>query len=178
MTGVTRGWRQSAVVLFPLIFAAVLLAGCGAAAGDAPPPPAPAATREPAHDFSLKSLDGATVALSTYKGKWVLLNFWATWCPPCIKEMPYLNELAASRDLVVLGVNFNEDAATARRYVEENAITFPILLEPDDITLLMYQVRGLPRSFLIAPDGAIARTIVGQINPEQLNAWLDAEGVK
>ncbi|MBP6440576.1 MAG: TlpA family protein disulfide reductase, partial [Caldilineaceae bacterium] len=128
-----------------------LLAGCapGSFPNGAPMPSAPAThTRELARDFTLTTLAGEPVTLSDYRGKWVLLNFWATWCPPCVEEMPYLNQLAAERDLVVLGVNFNEDRERVAQFVAEKGIDFPILLEPDDITLLFYGVRGLPRTFL------------------------------
>ncbi|MCB9137612.1 MAG: TlpA family protein disulfide reductase [Caldilineaceae bacterium] len=138
---------------------------------------APIATPEPARDFTLDSLTGETVTLTNYRGEWVLLNFWATWCPPCVREMPYLNQLATTRKIQVLGVNLNETDAAARRFVDEYGITFPILMQPDDITLLVYGVRGLPRTFIIAPDGSIARQIIGEINPDQLNAWLDEQGV-
>jgi cytochrome c biogenesis protein CcmG/thiol:disulfide interchange protein DsbE len=91
--------------------------------------------------------------------------------------MPYLNQLAAERDLVVLGVNFNEDAERVAQFVAEKGIDFPILLQPDDITLLFYGVRGLPRTFLIAPDGTLAHSVVGALRPAAFSATLDAQGV-
>jgi thiol-disulfide isomerase/thioredoxin len=117
------------------------------------------------------------VTLSDYRGQWVILNFWATWCPPCVEEMPYLNQLAAERDLVVLGVNFNEDRERVAAFVAEQGIDFPILLAPDEITLLFYGVRGLPRTFVIAPDGALAHTAIGALRPAEFSAWLDAQGL-
>ena len=158
-----------------------LLAGCapGSFPNGAPMPSAPAThTRELARDFTLTTLAGEPVTLSDYRGKWVLLNFWATWCPPCVEEMPYLNQLAAERDLIVLGVNFNEDRERVAQFVAEKGIDFPILLEPDDITLLFYGVRGLPRTFLIAPDGTLARSVIGALRPAEFGAWLDAQGVE
>lgn len=174
------------------ILASLLLAlqmgGCGGAVGGAAgggavggsaaqEVAAPEPTRELARDFSLQSLDGETVSLSDFRGEWVLLNFWATWCPPCVKEMPYLEEIAGTRDVRVLGVNFNEDEATTREFVSEHGITFPILMDPDDVTLLVYGVRGLPRTFAIAPDGSIAASFVGELNPARVDAWLDDHGV-
>jgi thiol-disulfide isomerase/thioredoxin len=147
---------------------------------DSAPPAAAihaATTPEAARDFSLTTLDGGSLALSELRGQWVLLNFWATWCPPCREEMPYLNQVANEREMVVLGINFNEDHATVEQFVRDHQLTFPMLLNPDDITLLVYGVRGLPRSFVIAPDGAIAATIVGAIDPGQFDAWLDAQGI-
>lgn len=176
--------QRFASMITTTLLAFLLLAGCGqsAAPGAAPAPDAeaaaaPSATPELARDFTLQTLDGETVSLSDLRGQWVLLNFWATWCAPCVKEMPYLNQLAAEREMQVLGVNFNEDEEIARSFVDEHGISFPILMQPDDITLLMYGVRGLPRTFLIAPDGAIAQTIIGQIDPARLDALLDEQQV-
>ena len=153
--------------------------GCSRAGDEDPAPSATAVapTPEPARDFSLTTLDGATVSLADLRGQWVVLNFWATWCPPCVQEMPYLNQLAAARELQVLGVNFNEDDHAVRTFVVDHGITFPILMDPDDITLLVYGVRALPRTFVIDPDGMVVHTLFGQIDPAQFDAWLDAHGV-
>lgn len=156
----------------------LLLAGCGpigAARQGAVDVATP--TPEMARDFTLTTLSGEPATLSDYRGQWVLLNFWATWCPPCVEEMPYLNQLAAGRDLVVLGVNFNEDRARVAEFVADKGIDFPILLAPDEITLLFYGVRGLPRTFLIAPDGTLAHTAIGALRPEEFSARLDELGV-
>ena len=107
----------------------------------------------------------------------MVLNFWATWCPPCVEELPYLSQIAAERDVQVLGVNFNEDESAIRGFVDKHEIAFPILMDPDDITLLVYGVRGLPRTFVIAPDGTIARSHIGQIDPTEFETWLDAHNV-
>lgn len=160
----------SLLVLVLLVGYMAQTSGAVGRPGSTPPP-------ELAHDFTLPTLTGQSVTLSRLRGQWVVLNFWATWCPPCVKEMPYLQQLVAERQLVVLGVNFNESAETAAQFVAEHGLTFPILLNPDDITLLVYQVRGLPRTFVIAPDGAIALRIVGEIEPAQFDAWLDEQAV-
>ncbi len=164
-----------------LLLVTLLLAGCvpapppQAAAGE---PSAPvAATAEMGRDFTLPSLAGGTVSLGDLRGEWVVLNFWATWCPPCVEEMPYLAEVAETRAVNVLGVNFKEDAVVVEKFVEDHAITFPILLDPDDITLLVYGVRGLPRTFVIAPDGTIAHSVIGQLDPVAFERWLDEHGV-
>jgi thiol-disulfide isomerase/thioredoxin len=161
-----------------VILTLLLLAGCASAGTPQPATPVAATpTPELARDFTLTTLDGAPVTLSDYRGQWVILNFWATWCPPCVEEMPYLNQLAAERDLVVLGVNFNEDRERVAAFVAEQGIDFPILLAPDEITLLFYGVRGLPRTFVIAPDGALAHTAIGALRPAEFSAWLDAQGL-
>lgn len=133
----------------------------------------PTLTPELAHDFTLETLNGKTVTLSDLRGQWVLINFWATWCRPCVEEMPALQKLAQERGLVVLGVNFNEPGEAVAEFIAQHHISFPILMNPDDITLLTYQVRALPRTFVIAPDGTMALSIAGTIDSRQFDAWLD-----
>jgi thiol-disulfide isomerase/thioredoxin len=123
---------------------------------------------ELAPDFTLGTLDGGTLTLSSLRGRWVLINFWATWCAPCRAEMPYLDTLAADNLLTVLAINMREQPEEVRVFVAELGIDFPILLNPDDATLLAYGVRGLPTSFLIAPDGTIARRILGPVQAADL----------
>lgn len=143
--------------------------GQGANAGQLNPPAEP----ELAHNFTLTALSGETISLAELEGRWVLINFWATWCPPCVKEMPYLQQLADEYEVVVLGVNFNESTATVTKFVDDHDIAFPILMNPDDVTLTMYQARSLPRTFVIAPDGTIALQIIGELAPETVDAWFD-----
>jgi len=175
--------RPSLHYLLLLSLISLLFAGCSRGststpvAALAPVEPAATATPELAHDFILPTLSGESVTLSEQRGRWVLLNFWATWCPPCVQEMPYLNQLASERDMVVWGVNFNEPVDTAAAFVEKHGITFPILTELDDITALVYKVRGLPITHVIAPDGAVAKTVIGQIDPVAFEAWLDEHEV-
>lgn len=164
-----------------LLITALVLAACATppspATTDRPATPRATSTPEMSRDFTLNTLDGETFRLSDLRGQWVVLNFWATWCPPCVEEMPDLNQVAAERAVQVIGVNFNEDEPIVRQFVVEHAISFPILLHPDDITLLVYGVRGLPRTIVIAPDGTIAHTIIGQLDPVAFDAWLDAQRV-
>lgn len=134
----------------------------------------PTSTPEPADDFTLESLTGDSVTLSDLQGQWVLVNFWATWCPPCVSEMPYLQKIADERDMVVLGVNFKESRETVEKFVTENNITFPILMNPDDRLLLFYQARSLPRTHVIAPDGTVVLRVIGPISDEEIfDTWLD-----
>jgi thiol-disulfide isomerase/thioredoxin len=176
---------NSASKLLTLILIAWSLVACNATSGgtEATEPVAQAAassvpTREPepAPYFNLTSLDGDSVSLSDYDGEWVLVNFWATWCPPCIAEMPYLQSLA-DRGLNVLGVNMVEPPEDVRLFTELHGITFPILMEPDTNLVLDYQARSLPRTVIIAPDGTTALRITGPIDGEQLDPWLAKHGV-
>ena len=115
------------------------------------------------------------LTLSEQRGEWVLVNFWATWCVYCVDEMPYLQEVADRGDIQVWGINMRETVDEMNIFVEEHDISFPILLSPDNDTILAYP-GGMPRTFIIAPDGTIAHTLFGPINPEQFDAWL-AENV-
>jgi cytochrome c biogenesis protein CcmG/thiol:disulfide interchange protein DsbE len=79
--------------------------------------------------------------------------------------------------MAVLGVNFKESADQAATFASDHGLQFPILLEPDEITLLFYGVRGLPRTFVIAPDGTIAGRFAGALDPTRFERWLDDQGV-
>lgn len=132
-----------------------------------------------AQDFTLQSISGETVTLRELQGRWVILNFWATWCTPCREEMPYLQQLAgtAPDQIVVLGINMREDAAEIQPFLNEVGITFPILLDPTDEMLIWYGPRGLPLTYLIAPDSTVVYRRYGQLEPESLNAQLADLGV-
>jgi cytochrome c biogenesis protein CcmG, thiol:disulfide interchange protein DsbE len=137
--------------------------------GMQPIPKASPPSLEVAHTFELATLDGSKLALTDLRGHWVLVNFWATWCLPCQEEMAYLEALAQENpeELVVLGVNMRESPAEVRDFVAGSGVTFPILLNPDDATLLAYDVRGLPLTVIISPDGALIERIVGPMDPER-----------
>jgi peroxiredoxin len=138
--------------------------------------PAPTAVPMPAPDFTLATVDGGEISLSDYQGEWVIVNFWATWCPPCVSEMPYLQTLA-DRGINVIGINLTDTAGDVKQFTSEHGIEFPILMEPDINTVLDYQARQLPRTVIVAPDGTIALRIAGAVEDEHLDPWLEAQGV-
>jgi thiol-disulfide isomerase/thioredoxin len=113
--------------------------------------------------------------LSALRGRWVLVNFWATWCLPCREEMPLLAAAAQEHadTLTVLAVNMREQPEEVAAFLAELGVSLPVLLDPDDATLLAYQVRGLPVSYLVAPDGAIARRILGPVQPGDLEGLAE-----
>jgi thiol-disulfide isomerase/thioredoxin len=134
-----------------------------------------------APDFTLTALDGPTVTLSGLRGRWVIINFWATWCPPCVAEMPALQRIAVSEAdrLTVLGINMREDEPAVRDFIDANAITYPILLRPGDRVVIDYQVIGLPQTLVVDPAGEVVLRTFGPIDTgtfaDDLRARLDAE---
>lgn len=168
-----------------LLAALMLMTAC---ASDTPATPTPAADapetstntqaeppRATAPDFTLTALDGTTYTLSELRGQWVLINWWATWCGPCVTEMPYLQSIADERggELLVLGLNLSETREQVEAFAQERSITFPLLLEPSDATIADYSVSGLPQTLVIDPNGEIALRQFGPIKPETFDPVLD-----
>jgi peroxiredoxin len=133
--------------------------------------PAPSLTfarpedRKMAPDFTLNDASGNPVRLSQFRGKVVLLNFWATWCPPCKTEIPWFTEFQktyADRDLVVLGVSFDEDGwKSVKPYMEENRMNYRVMIGNDDIARLYGGLDSLPTTLIIDRSGRIVVTHVG-----------------
>jgi peroxiredoxin len=118
-----------------------------------------------APDFSLSTLDGKQTSLNDYRGQVVLLNFWATWCAPCRKEMPSIQTLwdhYKAKDFVVLAVSEDDtERKQIANFISKIKVNFPILLDHDLKIGDSYRLPGLPTSYLIGRDGNIAATIVG-----------------
>lgn len=174
----TRHLRRIVALLAVCALVLFVSAACTGAASELGPSVADAEpTRELAYDFTLETLDGEPVTLSELQGDWVLVNFWATWCPPCVREMPYLQEIAETRDVHVLGVNMGERDRQVRRFVEEHGIGFPILIGADQLLTIAYNARSLPQTYVVAPDGTVALRVVGAVEPETFDPWLDEQGI-
>lgn len=133
---------------------------------------------KPAPDFSLKTMDGKMINLSDFHGKPVLINLWASWCPPCRYEMPGIQaayEKYKDKGLAVLGIDFTvqDNLKDAKAFVQELKLAFPIL--PDgtgDVSAGLYGMRGLPTSFFIDTEGILKRIQVGAMLPEKLEGYL------
>ena len=128
-----------------------------------------------APDFTVQTLDGEVVQLSDLQGKAVVLNFWATWCPPCRAEMPELQaayDSYAAGGLVVLGVNQGEDRATVETFLTQRNLTFPVALDVQGDVSRLYQVNSLPTTFFIDRDGVIREIVIGQMNAALLKQQL------
>lgn len=119
-----------------------------------------------APDFELKNVDGETIRLSDLQGQAVLINLWATWCPPCREEMQTIEKVYKEykdQDFVVLAVNmtYQDDPRKIDHFVAEQKLTFPILLDETGDMANDYQMRSLPTSFFIGRDGVINEVVIG-----------------
>lgn len=126
----------------------------------------------PAPDFTLATTDGATVSLGALKGQVVLVNVWATWCPPCRAEMPAVQaayERYQDQGFTVLGVNQQEDAGAVAAFMAEHSLTFPALLDADGRVSSAYQARVVPSSFFVDRRGVVRVVYRGPM-PQQVIA--------
>jgi peroxiredoxin len=131
-------------------------------------------------DFTLADLRGKSWTLSELRGKVVVVNFWATWCPPCRKEMPDLEALYnrfKGEGFVVLAVS-DEDAAKVRPFIAERQVTYPILLDPGRKVNDLFQVEGIPKTFVYDRDGKLVAQSIDMRTRKQFLGMLAEAGLK
>src|SRR6266436_1759643 len=131
-------------------------------------------------EFALKDLSGKTWTFSDLGGKVVIVNFWATWCPPCRKEMPDLETLYGrfgSKGLVVLGIS-DEEAAKVEPFVRERKVSFPVLLDPGRKVNEMFVVEGIPKSFVYDRDGKLVAQSIDMRTQKQFLEMLGKAGLE
>lgn len=124
-----------------------------------------------APDFALKDLQGNDVRLSDLRGKTVMINFWATWCPPCRYEMPYIEAVyreKAGEDFVVLAVSIDDDPDAVVQFVKEFGLTFPVLIDTDKRVSYQYRVRPIPTTFFVDKEGVIRDVQIGAMDKKTL----------
>ncbi len=117
-----------------------------------------------APDFTLRDLDGNRHRLSDYRGRVVIVNFWATWCPPCRAEMPSMQrawERLRKEGVVMLGIDVGEDEDTVFQFTADYPVEFPLLLDQDSSVIGRWPVRGLPTTFVVDPQGRLAYRAIG-----------------
>ena len=132
-----------------------------------------------AEGFNFKDTKGKVHRLEDYKGKWVLINFWATWCPPCLEEMPALQQLHETRkDLVVIGIAMEyQDVAYVKQFADDLLVSFPIVLGDRKIAAQIGKVPGLPTTYLYNTEGKIAAYNVGALTREAVERYIDSKKV-
>jgi thiol-disulfide isomerase/thioredoxin len=127
-----------------------------------------------ADDFSVTDTQGKTHTLSAYRGKWVIVNFWATWCPPCLEEIPDLVAIKESRkDVQVIGIAMEfQDARQVGQFAEGMFVNYPIVLGDRKISDSVGRVDGLPTTFIYDPRGKLADRHVGKITRKQIERLI------
>jgi len=186
----TRG--HALIPLFVLAAAILALSSCGPASRPAAAPISPKVLADqiqkagidvpnrdlPSQDFTLDALGGGQVSLSSFKGKVVLLSFWATWCGPCKQEMPEMQTLydkLKARGFEVVAVDMMEDKAVVADFVKKSGYTFPVLLDRTGIVGggQMYNARAIPTNYILDKTGKIVGRKIGVDGP----SWMSPERV-
>ncbi|AXI08361.1 redoxin domain-containing protein [Oceanobacillus sp. 143] len=129
-----------------------------------------------APDFEIQSLDGERVKLKDLRGKRVMLNFWATWCPPCRVEMPDMQKLHENEDIIVLAVNLTDSEMSQNditTFVNEFGLTFPVGLDKSGEISKLYKINPIPTTFMIDSDGIIRFKLFGAMSYNMMTEELE-----
>jgi peroxiredoxin len=157
--------RPSTPLILPILAAALLAAPLSATWAKEDQTLTPIPERPPAPAFALKDADGHPQRLADYLGKPVILNFWATWCPPCREEMPAMQrayQTLAAEGIAVLAINVGDDAQGIGEFLEETPVDFPLPMDPDSKVAQSYPLKGLPTTYVIDPQGRLVYSAEGE----------------
>jgi peroxiredoxin len=179
-------------LIFPIIgivAALAMMVSSGGTAGGVPPTPAPVTLANPsvigqsAPNFELEELNGDTIRLSSYRGRIVLLNFWATWCEPCKRELPAFADFNAEQGAdgaIVLAVNAGETPEQVTEYFTEHHLeNIPLLMDSDLAVYDLYNIQLLPTTYVIDATGVVRYMHLGELTVEDFSGYmaeLSAEG--
>jgi len=163
------------LLLIALLFACLgIFTGCSDETPKAPVAGA-VSVGQLAPDFTLSDLNGRSYTLSELRGKVVIVNFWATWCPPCRAEMPSMERLyqeLSGQGLVLLAINVEKDGRrTVKQFLTSNPHSFPVLLDDQETAQRLYGVNRFPESFIVRKDGVVDDKVIGAID------WADSGSV-
>jgi peroxiredoxin len=175
--------KRLRIALVIVLTVVLVIAGCS----PSPVPQASAPSSIPASnegiqvgnvapDFQLPNLDYETISLNELRGKPVVLNFWATWCPACIDEMPYLQEIHeeySDEGLMLLAIDVGESPSQVEKFLQRNNLSLPVLLDTNGVVAQKYSILNIPTTFFIDGDGVIQEKRIGAfINAAQIEEQL------
>ena len=130
-------------------------------------------------DFTLPDVDGQFHSLSDFRGEWVIVNFWATWCSPCLKEIPEFNEMSHMTEpvpVVVIGIDFEEiETEPLKKFMEALEMNYLVLRVGQSPLIPFEPLKGLPTTFIVSPDGRIVYTKIGQVTKDTLIEQLEIQ---
>lgn len=133
-------------------------------------------------DFTLSDMKNVEHKLSDYRGKWVVVNYWATWCPPCLTEIPELvdfHEEHKDKDAVVLGVNFEDISLSGlEQFSEEYFMNYPVLRTKPGPDSALGAIPGLPTTFLVSPEGEVVARQVGPVTAKLIADFIDQQATE
>lgn len=165
----------TAILILTVLAAGLLMAGCSGGSSGTTTTQEYAKVGEVAPNFELKDISGNTISLKSFRGKPVFINFWATYCGPCVDEMPLLQQVYDERaddGLVMLVINSGEDEVKAGGFIERNGYTFTVPLDKEIELAMSYGVQYLPTTFLIDRDGILLAIKIGAFRDK---ATIDSE---
>jgi len=151
---------------------------CASSQSNVSPKSTATIVKDKAKDFTLKDLDGNSVSLSNLKGKKVFMNFWATWCQPCVQELPDIESIYQENipDLVIVSINLEQNDTVVKKFMVDKKYNFKVLLDSNGDCSSRYGVNAIPHSFFIDRDGNIVSSRLGGMTREEMHKYIEELG--